>query len=240
MSDLVLNRELKAFNVFEFDIDYEKAVELIKTQIEQINQADLMHPTEDSLHLKDWSLPMYAFIPRWNGDISWVSAASKESFAFFDECYRELEVERKTRDAAHLDFPLQLYSGYFVVRSYGEASHFHHDYTAECGVRAFTMMTPIQIDDGTETGHLLYKDVFQVERKYRYRKGKAITFGGNFIHSTEPFRSKQKFIFLCFAYGTKDMAVWGDIKKTAARQGISYRHPDGSIRLNDPAFEPYF
>ena len=41
--------------------------------------------------------------------------------------------------------------------------------------------------------------------------------------ATEPFQSKQKYVFLCFTYGSKDLNKWGEIKKTAAKQGISYR-----------------
>ena len=101
-------------------------------------------------------------------------------------------------------------------------------------------MTPIQIDENASTGHLLYKDVFDKEVVYRYRKGKAILFGSDFLHSTEPFKSEQKFIFLCFTFGTNDLSKWDEIKKTVAHQGIAYRHPSGEIIVTNPDYNKYF
>ena len=136
-----------------------------------------------------------------------MSSASKETFDFFDNCFEELKIEEQIRKVTGVEYPIVMYSGYFVVRSYGTASHYHVDYR-DCGINAFTLMTPIQIDENASTGHLLYKDVFDKEVVYRYRKGKAILFGSDFLHSTEPFKSEQKFIFLCFTFGTNAVSLY--------------------------------
>ena len=52
MYDSVYNKELRANNVFEFDIDYNKAYKLVQPQIEQLNQTVLFEPDLKYLHLK--------------------------------------------------------------------------------------------------------------------------------------------------------------------------------------------
>ena len=239
MPDLIFNRNLQAYNVFEFDIEYDKVHELVSPVLKELNQASLYHPTKSTLHIKDMTLPMFVQIPKWNGDISWISAASKESFEFFDSCFEKLQIERKTQNCAGLDIPLIMYSGFFVARSYVTAPYYHQDYSENCGNKAYTMMTPVQMDESATSGHLLYKNTTQSESIYRYEKGRAITFGTNFTHSTEPFESKTKYIFLCFTYGCKDMTYWKDIKTTVTQQGVSYRHPNGNIVVKKK-YQPYF
>lgn len=240
MPDPILNRELKTYNVFDFDIDFDKISRLIGPLINELDQTHIYHETEPLLHLKDLSFPMIARIPQWKGDLSWVSAASKESFQLFDSLFESLDVKNKTKDVTGVDFPMIMYSGFFIIRSFATAPVFHQDFTKNCGSSAFTLMTPVQIDETSDKGHLLYKNVFQIESKYRYKKGKAVVFGSNFLHSAEPFKSKKKYIFLCFTLGSKDMTEWKEIKKTAAVQGIAYRHPNGNINVIDPKFEKYF
>ena len=240
MTNLILNRELKAYNVFEFDIDYYKIINQVSSLITELNQTHIYHPTKQRLHLKDLSLPMVAMISQWKGDLSWVSAASKESFQLFDSLFKTLQIENKARNITGLKYPIIMYSGFFIIRSYANAQVFHQDYTKKCGTNAFTLMTPIQIDESSDSGHLLYKNVFQQDCKYRYSKGKAIIFGSNFIHSAEPFESEKKYIFLCFTFGTTDLKAWEETKISAATQGIAYRHPNGKININDPKFNQYF
>lgn len=237
--DLVYNKELRALNVFELDIDYDKVWKLTQPHVEQLNRTVLYKPSINNLHLKSLSLPLYVEIPQWNSDIAWVSAAAKETFEFFDTCFNDLEIAEKTKRVTNLDFSLIMYSGFFVVRSYANAPHFHQDYT-RTGINAFTLMTPVQINETADDGNLLYVNIMGQVIKYNYKKGKAITFGSDFIHSTEPFKSNEKFIFLCFTYGCTDLAVWDKIKDTAAYQGISHRNPNGDIIVTNPDFEQYF
>ena len=240
MSEIKYNKDLEAYNVFELDIDFDKAVELTSGVVPELNKRTLYGEDEKAIHLEDVSPSLYVEIPHWNGDISWVSAASKEAFDFFDNCFSELKIEEKTREIAELDFPLIMYSGFFVVRSVGKEPHFHMDYISGCEDKAFTIMMPIQIDESSKTGHLLYYDDSGELRQYKYKKGKGVSFGSLFFHSTEPFQSDEKFIFLCFTYGTDDPAYWEFIKSTAASQGVSYRNSDGEICVKNPNFEKYF
>lgn len=240
MVKVKFNYALNAYNAFEIDIDYDTAFTLVSPFLEGLNNRPLIDPNMDCMHLKDFPLSFCSQSPNWKGDISWVSAASKEAFTFFEQCFEKLEIERKTQEVAELDFPLMMYSGFFVVRSYGEDTHFHLDFDDTCDNQAFTLMLPIQLDEKSESGHLLYKDVFFADQKYTYTKGKAITFGSRFIHSTEPFRSTKKFIFLCFTYGTTNADKWDAIKTTVTKQGISYKSYDGSVIVRDKTFERYF
>jgi len=237
--NFIINKEFKAYNVFELDIDYKRAYNILSDQINEINTTDELGIKNEGIYLKNLSLPLFSYSPGWNGDISWISAGSKDSFDLFDNCFDSLCIAEKTQDAIKTNEPIIMYSGYLVVRSYGTESYYHCDYN-DTGVDALTLITPLQFDEQLGKGHLLFKDVFDKENKYRYQKGKAIIFGSDFLHSTEPFDSQNKFIFLCFTYGSRDLSKWQSIKKTASRQGIAYRHPSGEIIINNKEYEKYF
>ncbi len=239
MPELIYNSGFNTNNVFEITINKDKLMKLIEVHLSDLNRMKFYEQGKKELHIKNTSLPFFAKIPNWSGDISWVSAASKSTFNFFEQCYQSLEIEFKTQAVTGLEIPLIMYSGFFVVRSFATQTSYHHDYF-NSGIQALTLITPIQLGNNNKTGHLLYKDNQQKECVYKYQIGKAILFGSDFLHSTQPFESQERCIFLSFTYGSTDLQAWKEIKKTAANQGIAYRHPDGKIRVTNSDFIKYF
>ena len=65
MSKLRINKSLRAYNVYEIDIDYHRVFNLVSNQIGDINESNLNLEQEGAIHLKGLSLPLYAYIPKW-------------------------------------------------------------------------------------------------------------------------------------------------------------------------------
>jgi len=170
---------------------------------------------------------LYSLCPGWNGDLRWISSANAAGFAFFDKYFKKLAIVKKTKKLLGDCGELIMYSGFFVVRSQTTNPYYHVDYSANVGLNALTLMTPVTPTG--ETGNLLYHDVDGKEKVYKYSRGSAVCFGGNFYHSTEPFESSQPYVFLCFSFGVTDMELWDSIAETAAEQGLMYRHPTRGI-----------
>jgi hypothetical protein len=60
---------------------------------------------------------------------------------------------------------------------------------------------------------------------------KAIVFGDNFIHATEPGEAPHTLAFLCFTFGSKNMpqAAWENAKGYIEKQCPIYALPTGEI-----------
>lgn len=170
---------------------------------------------------------LYSVCPGWNGDLRWISSGNAAGFDFFDKYFSLLDVATKARKAIGDCGDLIMYSGFFVVRSHTSKPYYHEDYSADVGMGAFTLMTPI-VSTG-EVGNLLYHDAYGDEQIYKYSCGRAVCFGGGFYHSTEPFETQEPYVFLCFTFGVTDMELWKSISQTAAEQGLLYRHPERGI-----------
>jgi len=170
---------------------------------------------------------LFSLCPGWNGDLRWVSAGNTLGFAFFDRYFERLGVAEKAKLLLGDCGQLIMYSGFFVVRSHTLKPYYHVDFSADVGLNAFTLMTPVSPTG--DAGNLLFHDKAGNEQVYRYSCGKAVCFGGEFYHSTEPFESEEPYVFLCFSFGVSDMKLWDSIAETAAQQGKMYRHPTRGI-----------
>ena len=73
------------------------------------------------------------------------------------------------------------------------------------------------------------------QRRYVYRRGKALVFGAGFEHSTEPGASLdgEMHAFLCFTFGTDRQERWPEISQTLGTQSRIVRHPDGELRFSE-------
>lgn len=93
-----------------------------------------------------------------------------------------------------------------MVRSWCEDHDWHADYERGVGTDALTLITPLHDYDEQDSFQLSYLAGVDAdeERRYVYRKGRAIAFGDRFVHSTEPGkgRSGQQHAYLCFTFGT--------------------------------------
>ena len=170
---------------------------------------------------------LHSICPGWNGDLRWISSGDATGFAFFDKYFDKLGVVEKTKELFGDCGELIMYSGFFVVRSHTTNPYYHIDYSAAVGLNAFTLMTPVT--QTGEFGNLLYHDANGEEQVYKYSRGKAVCFGGDFYHSTEPFESPEPYVFLCFTFGVTDMEIWDSIAETAAEQSLIYRHPTRGV-----------
>lgn len=204
------------------DLDY-PTVAAAYDEVKDILELDFFEGERVS---RKTGISLLSFCPDWNGDLRWMSSSDRNGFAFFDRYFDKLGVAEKTREVLGDNRELIMYTGFFVVRSFTENTYYHIDYSGEVGLNAFTLMTPVM---QTRVGNLLYHDIKGEEQVYQYSRGKAICFGGDFYHSTEPFESPNPYVFLCFTYGVTDMGIWDSIAETAAAQSKLYRHPTRGI-----------
>lgn len=218
---------MDAENVIELPVDYptvKKAYDQVKDVLaDQTFEGEKVSPKS--------GIGLYSVCPGWNGDLRWISSSNAKGFAFFDKYFDELDVVEKTQSLLGDHGDLIMYSGFFVVRSVTAEPYYHLDYSSAVGFNAFTLMTPVT--ENSATGNLLYHDAYGEEQVYKYSNGTAVCFGGDFYHSTEPFRSDEQRVFLCFTYGVTDMTLWDEIAQTVAKQGLLYRHPvNGIVRTS--------
>ena len=207
--------------MIELDLDY-SIIRAAYDEVEEIVAADYFEGEREIN-----GIGLHSFCPKWNGDLRWISPANQAAFDFFDQHFNKLDVVGKTEELLGDHGELIMYSGFFVTRSYTKKPYYHLDFSAEVGLNAFTLMTPI--NETGEVGNLLYHDAYGDEQVYNYSKGTGVCFGGNFYHSTQPFESTEQYAFLCFTFGVTDMALWDAIADTAAEQSQIYRHPTRGI-----------
>ena len=71
-------------------------------------------------------------------------------------------------------------------------------------------------------------------RRYEYTKGRAVVFGSQFEHSTEPGegRDAQCHAYLCFTFGTDKQEKWAEIERTLGTQSRVVVHPNGEMHLS--------
>ena len=165
--------------------------------------------------------------PSWNSDIKWISNNSFRSYGVFNECFNKLQLARIFQQFVEHEKKIILYSGFFVSRSTCSEFTFHHDWIKTSQNNAFTLITPlIHPKDGI---NLIYKDIDGKNQKYKYQVGKAIVFGGDFIHSTDIGTSTSPSVLLSMTFGTDKMNLWEPISKTALQQGNLVRLPNGNF-----------
>lgn len=169
---------------------------------------------------------LYWMSPPWNSDVRWYSARSKRDFERFRAVFDRLGIAGCVEEFVDVDREVRLYNGFLVTRSKCTASNFHVDW---CGAdnEGFTLLTPLS-DNGSSFG-LLYKKLDGSIADYEYRRGEAIIFGDDFIHSTKPGSSAEPVVLLCFNFGSDKMEHWHKLERTAARQGILVCRPDGQF-----------
>jgi len=209
--------------VLELDLDY-SIVRAAYEEVEEIVSADYFEGQREN---EENGIRLRSFCPGWNGDLRWISCVNETGFTFFDKYFDKLGVVEKTKNLIGDHGDLIMYSGFFVVRSFTKKPYYHFDFSPEVGLNAFTLMTPVT--QTGDVGNLLYHDAYEEEQVYKYSRGTAACFGGGFYHSTEPFESKEPYVFLCFTFGTTDLEHWAAIADAAAEQSPIYRHPTRGI-----------
>jgi len=72
-----------------------------------------------------------------------------------------------------------VYNILFLVRSKSDKLHYHLDWADKLGTNAMTFLIPLN----NFTVHMKYYDEDDEVRRYKYKYGKAVGFGGGFWHS---------------------------------------------------------
>jgi len=209
-----VNKHLNAHNVIELDVSQDIVNELVELFEMPLNENDF-----------------FVDSPGWSSDVKWISQNSIKIYKVFLSTFKKLSIEEKLKTYIDYENEIIMYSGFFVTRSKCTSPNFHMDWTAETENNAFTLITPIIHPENGP--NLIYVNCDGTVSTYRYRKGKALTFGTNFVHSTEPRLSNERSVLLCFTFGTDKIEHWPAISKTAETQGNLLRLPDGNFRVRD-------
>jgi hypothetical protein len=122
---------------------------------------------------------------------------------------------------------VRLYNSFLIIRSRCTEPDFHFDWR-DANNEAFTLMTPLT--DNFSGFGMLYKRLDGSTGEYEYKRGEALIFGDDFLHSTKPGVSDEPVVLLCFNFGTDKMEHWPSIQRTAARQGLLVCRPDGQFQ----------
>lgn len=202
-----INPDLQAPNVLEIDVD----PEVIQEFMSLLDEAVLVGR-------------FTCMQPNWASDIRWISPDSLDAFRFFQSRVERLGIATHVQPRLDIDHCVRMYNGFLVTRSRCVAPDFHVDWQ-DTGNQAFTLLTPIT-NNSDEFG-LLYKRCDGSVAVYPYRLGKALIFGDQFLHSTQPGSSLLPVALLSFTFGTDRMEHWPRIAVTAAHQGNLIRLPDG-------------
>lgn len=168
--------------------------------------------------------------PQWNGDICWMSPNTLRDFKIFDDVFSKLNIANVIRDGLKLDFNLQMYCGFFVIRSRCHAENYHTDWLGT-GLKAFTLITPL-VAEGDDFG-LLYKKSDASIGKYFYKPGEIIVFAEGFLHSSMPSSSNRKVVLLSYTFGTDDISLLPLLIKSIGTQSNVIRLPNGDFRIAD-------
>lgn len=164
--------------------------------------------------------------PRWNSDIRWIGPRSAEAYRLFESAFERMGIPRYVEPMLDLDHQPRMYAGFLVTRRRCRKPDFHVDWRETEG-QACTLMTPAS-DNATSFG-LLYLDDDDVTREYEYRRGEAIFFTDDFVHSTKPGTSDRDVVLLCFTFGTDRMKYWDRIRATSGSQSALTCRPDGKF-----------
>ena len=118
------------------------------------------------------------------------------------------------------DEDIAMYTGSLVVRvGARDEPYWHVDYqwsTGHQAQQAYTLMTPLYDMSQYGDGHLLYRNLADEDRVYKYKLGQAVIFGSGFEHATQPCTDTAVKAFLCFNFGSDKIEKYWDAPKPPA------------------------
>ena len=172
----------------------------------------------------------YCVAPKnWDSDVQWISVDSRSTYNYFLTYFKDIGLDDIFKDIIDVESEIVIYNIFFVVRSKCKKHKWHIDFYRGTNVNAFTLLTPLQDKNDI---NLAYRDLNNEKKIYEYKRGTAIVFGENFIHSTNVSPKGGREVLFCFSFGTDKMRDWEVIKETAAHQGNYYMHPiDGYTNI---------
>ena len=206
------NPDLRVFNAMTADVDQNIVREFLPLCSGELDKSrfDVVTPSAE----------------KWNSDISWISAATPESFRLFESAFHRLGIPELVRDYLTVEHGVRLYFGSLIIRSRCTQPYFHVDWD-RVNNEAFTMITPLA-GSASEFG-LLYETFDKKVAEYAYKPGEAIVFGDHFRHSTKPGQTGEDVALLCFEFGSDRMDFWDSIFASMGKQSLLFQKPDGSF-----------
>ena len=190
------------------------------------------------------------------GDLMWISVDDMQSYTALRALFVKMDIERHVAKLVEHKGALRLFSAFFVVRTRCGSPTFHTDWKEVVGTNALTLMTPLSnfpiAEDARGRFQLLYRNYASTLRfyydelgeqqqqidpadgvcTYPYCKGRAIVFGSNFLHSTEPGHAAspdEPSVYLCFEFGSDEDHHWPNIKSTIGQQTRLLARFDGQF-----------
>ena len=248
------NTRMHAQNVWEIDIDpsiIDAAVDLLPSSLhtDPVNAyelcsqwlADAVKDTYDRIRTPAGSF-FGQRVRNWSSDLGWVSVDDAATYKRFETLFHRMQLPDRFASVVPHTRTLRLYSAFFVVRSRCDAPSWHEDYLRSVGTDALTLITPLYDYEETESFQLLYRATEgdsvsdggeATQRRYSYRRGKALVFGSRFEHATEPGsgRDGEAHCYLSLTFGTDEQRRWAEIGKTLETQSRVLVQPDGTMRL---------
>ena len=158
----------------------------------------------------------------WGSDIQWISVDSRSTYNYFVPYFKDIGLDDIFKDIIDVEKEIVIYNVFFVVRSRCQQHKWHIDFYRGTNVNAFTFLTPLQDKNYI---NLAYRDLNNEEQLYEYKRGTAIAFGENFMHSTNVTPKGDREVLFCLSFGTDKLRDWEVIRQTAAVQGNYYMHP---------------
>jgi hypothetical protein len=224
-SQFQLNDRLQALNAFEFDLsnDFLFAVRDIYEKYVKNHLDKIDCPFHEGPYSFYNRFPTY-----FGSDIRWISPDDLATHATFSEIFDRSGIKKHFESFVEVDKKIQLYSSFFVVRSKCWKQFFHEDWK-EVGPNVYTLLAPIYDYGEREFGHLVYHDINNEEKVYRYELGKAIVFGEKFKHSTQFCDETSPAAFICFEFGSDKNKFWPQIEASLQGQARMVFKPDGSV-----------
>jgi len=247
------NRRLAAPNVWEIGVDESLVDEAAEIFYDTESFEKLTQMREPYMDIDSTAGPFFAQRVTWDSNIAWVSVDDQASFNAFQSIFSRMQLPQ--RFATHVPHSegLQLYSAFFVVRSWCSAHNWHTDYKPPVKTDALTFITPLRDYRENASFQLVYRAHSEPPglsnactvpmtnvrgndhvRRYVYKKGRAVVFGSDFVHSTEPGQGYDGEVhaYLCFTFGTDQQERWPEIARTLDTQSRVVVHPDGAMRLS--------
>lgn len=179
------NEELNVENVFEVDMDLD-VVKRIRADYEK----DVLPVLETGHSTENFCLtsPYNADTSIWDegdgverSDMKWYSPRNKETFDKYMEHAEALGLKKLVGEQLVDTDEVAVYNILFLVRSRSEKHHFHLDWADKLGTNAMTFLIPLN----NFSIHMKYYDEDDEIRRYKYKYGKAVGFGGGFWHTSK-------------------------------------------------------
>jgi len=175
------NRELNVDDVFEVDLDMKIVEEIIADY-----EADVKPFLETGKSTEDFCLtsPYNEDTSVWDegdghvnrSDMKWYSAKNEETFNKLAKHAEALGLKKLMGENLVETDEVVIYNILYLVRSHSEKHHFHLDWADELGTNAMTFLVPLN----NFSIHMKYYDNDDEIRRYKYKYGKAVGFGGGF------------------------------------------------------------